>query len=498
MVTRFGLTTHGVVDVLFGQAVFLLHDLPRAVGHYADAMADAPDGLSAICIIRLAPPMPGMPTDLIGEPIVMFNAVWSGDLADGGRNMRRLLTAGGPVASEVYRMPYIAVQSMQDDLHPHGRYNYNKSRYLGRVDDTALKALLDSGLSLPGEHSQIEVLRLGGAAGRVPADATAFAHRDAAYILNVVAAWTEPSEGDAHVLWAREAYSRIEDCVSSGRRLHQLPRHRTRPGRRRVFRRDLLTAPGHQAARRPRHGLPRQRPHRASVLIHLAASDPPRAPRSGPSHLSPPGSGMTDISSPPAGRTLLVTSIACCLSVCVAQTALAIPATLNGLLQAALHTSGSQLTWISSATLLPVAVLGLTFGVLGDLFGRKRLLIGGAMVLAAGEVVSAAAGSMGYLIAGQALAYRRSRHAPEFPRHDRGRCSDSTPARRGRSPPGRHSWRAAASSPPCSVALPAPTPPGAGRSSCSALLGAVSALVSLASRNSSAPAGPSTRPARGR
>ncbi len=44
---------------------------PRAVGHYADAMADAPDGLSAICIIRLAPPMPGMPTDLIGEPIVI-------------------------------------------------------------------------------------------------------------------------------------------------------------------------------------------------------------------------------------------------------------------------------------------------------------------------------------------------------------------------------------------------------------------------------------------
>jgi MFS family permease len=61
---------------------------------------------------------------------------------------------------------------------------------------------------------------------------------------------------------------------------------------------------------------------------------------------------------------------------------------LNGLFQQDLGTSASQLTWISDAFLVPVTLLELTFGVLGDLFGRKRLLVGGALVLALGELIS--------------------------------------------------------------------------------------------------------------
>jgi MFS family permease len=98
------------------------------------------------------------------------------------------------------------------------------------------------------------------------------------------------------------------------------------------------------------------------------------------------------------------TLIAGCLAVCVAQIGLAIPATLNGLFQTDLHPIGSQLTWISDAFLLPVTVLELTFGVLGDLFGRKRLLVGGASLLAIGELVAALAPGVPALWTGQALA----------------------------------------------------------------------------------------------
>lgn len=98
------------------------------------------------------------------------------------------------------------------------------------------------------------------------------------------------------------------------------------------------------------------------------------------------------------------TLIAGLLAVCLAQIGLAIPATLNGLFQTDLHLVGSQLTWISDAFLLPVAVLELTFGLLGDLFGRKQLLIGGASLLAVGEIVSTTASGIHQLWAGQALA----------------------------------------------------------------------------------------------
>jgi len=97
---------------------------------------------------------------------------------------------------------------------------------------------------------------------------------------------------------------------------------------------------------------------------------------------------------PLVGRSLFVgelttgTMIAAAIAVCVGQVALAIPAVLNGLFQLDLGTSASQLTWISDAFLVPVTLFELTFGVLGDLFGRRRLLVGGALILAAGELIS--------------------------------------------------------------------------------------------------------------
>lgn len=82
------------------------------------------------------------------------------------------------------------------------------------------------------------------------------------------------------------------------------------------------------------------------------------------------------------------TLAAAALAVCVGQVALAIPAVLNGLFQQDLGTSSAQLTWISDAFLVPVTLLELTFGVLGDLFGRKRLLIIGAALISVGELIS--------------------------------------------------------------------------------------------------------------
>ncbi|MGC2655774.1 MAG: hypothetical protein WA317_19720, partial [Mycobacterium sp.] len=89
-------------------------------------------------------------------------------------------------------------------------------------------------------------------------------------------------------------------------------------------------------------------------------------------NLEAPGRG-TDTAS---GRYVLDsgTLIAAAVAVCVAQVALAIPAVLNGLFQQDLGPTSSELTWISDAFLVPVCLLELTFGVLGDLFGRKRLL----------------------------------------------------------------------------------------------------------------------------
>lgn len=97
------------------------------------------------------------------------------------------------------------------------------------------------------------------------------------------------------------------------------------------------------------------------------------------------------------------TLAAACIAVFIAQIANAMPVSLNGLFQQSLHTQGSQLTWITAAFQVTVVVFEFTFGVLGDLFGRRRLVMVGAAVLAAGAVVCALAPNVQTLWAGAAI-----------------------------------------------------------------------------------------------
>jgi EmrB/QacA subfamily drug resistance transporter len=65
--------------------------------------------------------------------------------------------------------------------------------------------------------------------------------------------------------------------------------------------------------------------------------------------------------------------------------------------------SSEGLQWVMNGYLLTIAVLVVTAGRLGDMFGRKRVFIAGMAVFAIGSVVSGAAGDQVGLIAGRVL-----------------------------------------------------------------------------------------------
>ncbi|BBB00746.1 putative transmembrane efflux protein [Actinacidiphila reveromycinica] len=97
------------------------------------------------------------------------------------------------------------------------------------------------------------------------------------------------------------------------------------------------------------------------------------------------------------------TLAAACGAVFVAQVANALPASLNGLLQQDLGTHGSQLTWVTAAFMIAVVCFEFSFGVLGDLLGRRRLVVAGTILVAAGSAVAALAPTVQVLWAGTAL-----------------------------------------------------------------------------------------------
>ncbi|MBO1754574.1 MFS transporter [Allobranchiibius sp. CTAmp26] len=113
---------------------------------------------------------------------------------------------------------------------------------------------------------------------------------------------------------------------------------------------------------------------------------------------SEPRGGLPTLTS----GTLLASVFACF----VAQIGLSIPAVINGYINKDLGTTSTQLTWVSDAFLVPVTLFELTFGVVGDLFGRKRLLATGAALVVVGGLIAfvTPSGGVGILLTGQVIA----------------------------------------------------------------------------------------------
>ncbi len=84
-------------------------------------------------------------------------------------------------------------------------WNYFRSAFFSDLDDATTGAIVSSYAQVPNAVSELHIHHLGGAMGRVPADATAFGTRDQEFILNAVARTPDGNGYDGVVSWARAA-----------------------------------------------------------------------------------------------------------------------------------------------------------------------------------------------------------------------------------------------------------------------------------------------------
>ena len=122
------------------------------------------------------------------------------------------------------------------------------------------------------------------------------------------------------------------------------------------------------------------------------------------------------------------TLAAASLAVMVAQIANALPGALNGEFQLTFNTFGSQLTWITAAFMIPVVVFELTFGVLGDKIGHRKL-VGGESGHDRFADVRHFADRSGHVGRLGDQRPRRGRHLPGLAGTGRGGCTDDAGAR---------------------------------------------------------------------
>jgi FAD/FMN-containing dehydrogenase len=212
IVTSFEYRLHGLGPIVLAGPVFYSLEDGRAVLRFYREFADgAPDELTTIFELSMAQPLPFLPAEVHGKPIVMVGACYAGPPQEGLEVVRPLKEFGDPIADLLEPKPYLALQSMFDPFVPHGWHRYWKSVELPRLTDDAIDTLVEQASAQTSPKSYCIVFQLGGMLSRVGRDETAFTQRDAAYNVNINAVWTpEDPDAERHIQWARDYFAAMQ------------------------------------------------------------------------------------------------------------------------------------------------------------------------------------------------------------------------------------------------------------------------------------------------
>jgi FAD/FMN-containing dehydrogenase len=165
------------------------HDVVRG---YLDYSIAAPDELTTLADLTKAPPAPFIPGEWVGRPVLMVLTAWSGNHEDGQRALAPLRALAEPVADVVSWMPYPSIYDFTAHLaEPHGASI--RMMFADELSDEAIDAMLTA-TEAGTAPSLVHLRGLGGAFGRVPTDATAFAHRDRRYFVAVIGVWLDAAD----------------------------------------------------------------------------------------------------------------------------------------------------------------------------------------------------------------------------------------------------------------------------------------------------------------
>ncbi len=195
---------------------FKLHKLDKGYGGMlvlpatADAIASflaeadsAPDELSTILNIMPAPPMPFLSEEVHGKMILMAMMFYAGDVSMGEQAISKFRAIATPHADMLRPMAYSEMFPPEEggDYHP---VAVSRTMFLDHVDSTVAQFILDTLAKSTAMMAVTQLRVLGGAMAHVPADATAFAHRQSKIMANLAALYNNPEEKDHHEAWVSQ------------------------------------------------------------------------------------------------------------------------------------------------------------------------------------------------------------------------------------------------------------------------------------------------------
>ena len=207
VVTSFEYQLHPVGPmVAFAGPVYPLESLVAVIGEMRRFAADAPDEVNISATLWTIPAVDAFPAELHGRAVVILGAIYVGAPDHGepildrcARSKRRSWTCRAS-------FPTPPSSRCSTRSSPRQEHHYWKSTYLADLGDDAVSIVAAHAASRPSPMSMIGLWALGGAFSRVDATATASGARNAPFVLEILANWTDPNQAAANIGWARQLF----------------------------------------------------------------------------------------------------------------------------------------------------------------------------------------------------------------------------------------------------------------------------------------------------
>ena len=201
VVTSFEYRLHPVGPVLGGGLAWPLERARRVLAFYDEFARGCPDALSVNAGFGLAPD---------GTPVLGVGVAWLGDLDTGERLLKPLRSCEPVLVDGIARMSYVDLQSGGDAGFPNGRRQYWKGGFLRRLGPDAIDVLVHFAATRPSPHTQIGLQQMHGAAARVKATETSFAHRHDQWDCLILSQWDGAADDEKNIRWTREFHAAME------------------------------------------------------------------------------------------------------------------------------------------------------------------------------------------------------------------------------------------------------------------------------------------------
>lgn len=200
VLTRLQFRLHELANIVGG--MLILPATPEVLSALVAAADAAPEELSAIFTVVTAPPVPFIPAEYHGRPIIMVQLLYAGD-ADAGQGViapfRTIVT---PIADMVRPMPYAQWYRIEP---PRMTAIWAiRTMFLDAFKQREAEVTLEHVTSSKALMALTQIRVLGGAMARVPVEATAFAHRKQPIMAYALALYANPAEQEMHEAWAAD------------------------------------------------------------------------------------------------------------------------------------------------------------------------------------------------------------------------------------------------------------------------------------------------------